>query len=41
VAQAWRELSMTMDRAGVATVGELDPDVIVKLAPKLWVTLPG
>ena len=41
VAQAWRELSMTMDRAGVASVGELDPDVIAKLAPKLWVTLPG
>ena len=41
VAQAWRELSIAMDRVGAATVGELDPDVLLKLAPRLWVTLPG
>ena len=41
VAQAWRELAMSMDRAGVATVGDLEPDVLVALAPRLWVTLPG
>ena len=41
VAQAWRELSLAMDRAGAATVDTLDPDVLVKLAPRLWVTLPG
>jgi hypothetical protein len=41
VARAWRELSMAMDRAGVGVVGDLDPDVLVALAPKLWVTLPG
>ena len=41
VAQAWRELAMAMDRAGAATVGDLDPEVLVKLAPRLWVTLPG
>ncbi|HTT31866.1 MAG TPA: hypothetical protein VMG37_25855 [Solirubrobacteraceae bacterium] len=41
VAQAWRELSMAMDRAGAATVAELDAEVLVRLAPKLWVTLPG
>lgn len=41
VAQAWRELSMVMDRAGASTVGAVDPDVLVKLAPRLWVTLPG
>ena len=41
VAQAWRELSIALDGAGAATVGELDPDVLVKLAPRLWVTLPG
>lgn len=41
VAQAWRELSIAMDRAGAATVGELDPDVLLKLAPRLWVRLPG
>ena len=32
---------MEMDRAGAATVGALDPVVLVKLAPRLWVTLPG
>ncbi len=41
VAQAWRELAIAMDGAGAATVGDLDPEVLVKLAPKLWVTLPG
>jgi len=41
VAQAWRELSLTMDRAGAEVVGDLDPDVVVELAPRLWVTLPG
>ena len=41
VAQAWRELAMVMDGAGTATVGDLDPEVLVRLAPKLWVTLPG
>jgi hypothetical protein len=41
VALAWRELSIAMDRAGVGVVGDLDPDVLVDLAPKLWVTLPG
>lgn len=41
VARAWRELAMAMDRAGASAVGDLDPDVLVDLAPKLWVTLPG
>ena len=41
VAQAWRELSLTMDRAGAGVVGDLEPDVVVELAPRLWVTLPG
>lgn len=41
VAQAWRELAMSMDRAGAKTVGDLEPDVLVALAPRLWVTLPG
>jgi hypothetical protein len=41
VAQAWRELSIAMDGARAATVAELDPDSLVKLAPRLWVTLPG
>jgi hypothetical protein len=41
VAQAWRELSIAMDGTGASTVGALDPEVLVKLAPRLWVTLPG
>jgi hypothetical protein len=41
VARAWRELAIAMDRAGAGTVSDLAPDVLVGLAPKLWVTLPG
>jgi hypothetical protein len=41
VAQAWRELSLAMDRAGAGVVADLEPDVIAELAPRLWVTLPG
>ncbi len=41
VALAWRELEIALDRAGVATVGELDGDSILALAPKLWVLPPG
>lgn len=41
VAQAWRELSIALDGAGAATVDALDPEVLLKLAPRLWVTLPG
>jgi hypothetical protein len=41
VARAWRELTMAMDRAGAAAVAELEPEVLVELAPRLWVTLPG
>ena len=41
VARAWRELAIAMDRTGAGTVGDLEPDVLVDLAPKLWVTLPG
>ena len=41
VAQAWRELAIALDRTGASTVGELGPDVLVDLAPRLWVTLPG
>jgi hypothetical protein len=40
VAQAWRELSMAMDRADARVVGDLEPGVLVELAPRLWVTLP-
>jgi hypothetical protein len=41
VARAWRELALAMDRTGASAVGDLDPGVLVDLAPKLWVTLPG
>jgi hypothetical protein len=41
VARAWRELALELDRAGAATVAGLDPEVAMRLAPKLWVTLPG
>jgi hypothetical protein len=32
---------IAMDGAGAATVAELDPELLLKLAPRLWVTLPG
>jgi hypothetical protein len=41
VARAWRELSMALDQAGAGTVGELEPDRVMELAPKLWVVPPG
>jgi hypothetical protein len=41
VAQAWRELATAMERTGSASVSELDADVVVELAQRLWVMLPG
>jgi hypothetical protein len=41
VARAWRELVLEMERSGVATVDELDTAVLIALAPKLWVVMPG
>ena len=41
VAQAWRELSMAIERAGVGTVGELDPGVVAEMAPRLWIVPPA
>lgn len=41
VAQAWRELMMVMERAGVETVAQLDPAAVMELAPKLWIVPPG
>jgi len=41
VARAWRELVLEMERSGVATVIELDTAVLIALAPKLWVVMPG
>lgn len=41
VARAWRELDMALSRAGAATVGALDAETVLALAPKLWVLPPG
>jgi hypothetical protein len=41
VALAWRELTMAMERVGAADVRDLDADVVVELAPRLWVVPPG
>ena len=41
VAQAWRELALAMERTGSRTVSELEGGVVVELAPRLWVMLPG
>jgi hypothetical protein len=41
VAMAWRELTMAMERAAVATVAELPPETVLELAPKLWIVPPG
>jgi hypothetical protein len=30
-----------LERSGVATVSQLDPELLVSLAPRLWVALPG
>jgi hypothetical protein len=30
-----------MDRAGAGAVSDLEPNVLMELAPRLWVTLPG
>jgi hypothetical protein len=40
VAQAWSELSMAMERTGSLTVSELDGEVVMELAQRLWVILP-
>jgi hypothetical protein len=41
VALAWRELAGTMERNSAAAVSDLDPDVIVHLAPWMWIVPPG
>jgi hypothetical protein len=41
VAQAWRELALAMERTGSACVSELEAGVVVELAQRLWVVLPG
>jgi hypothetical protein len=41
VARAWRELALEMERQGVHAVGDVDGDSLARLAPQLWVVLPG
>jgi hypothetical protein len=41
VARAWRELANAMERDRAGTVRELSEQVLVELAPSLWVTMPG
>jgi hypothetical protein len=41
VAMAWRELAMTMERDRAATVRDVPPDVLVEMAPRLWIVAPG
>ncbi len=41
VAQAWRELAMELERTQVASVGELAPEFVVELAPRLWIVPPA
>jgi hypothetical protein len=41
VALAWRELTVTMERDAAGAVSDLDTDVIVQLAPRLWIVPPG
>jgi hypothetical protein len=41
VAAAWSALAKEMESSGAATVGELDSEVVLRIAPKLWVLFPG
>jgi hypothetical protein len=41
VALVWGELTVTMERDAAAAVSDLDEDVIVQLAARVWVVPPG
>ena len=41
VARAWRELALEMERVQAPTVAGLPGEVVIRLAPQLWVVLPG
>jgi len=40
VARAWRELASELQRAGAATVSQLDPRLLAPLARRMWVLMP-
>jgi formylglycine-generating enzyme required for sulfatase activity len=41
VALAWAELARTLEQTAVPAVGDLDEELLVKLAPRLWIVPPG
>ncbi|HWF72091.1 MAG TPA: hypothetical protein VG186_02030 [Solirubrobacteraceae bacterium] len=40
IAQAWKQLAIELDGAGVQTVAELPRETVLAYAPKLWVVPP-
>jgi hypothetical protein len=41
VSLAWRELALTMQRSAATAVAQLDADVLVSLAARLWIVPPA
>jgi hypothetical protein len=41
VALAWRELALAMERQGVGTIAEIEPERFDEISPKLWIIPPG
>lgn len=41
VALAWRELALAMERDAARSVSDLDADLLLELAPRLWIVPPA
>jgi hypothetical protein len=41
VAMAWGQLARVMEKHGASTVAELDRQIVLELAERLWVVMPG
>jgi hypothetical protein len=41
VALAWRELASAMERTSTATVSGLGAQMLLEIAPRLWIVPPG
>ena len=41
VAMAWRELALRMERDAARAVSDLDADLLLELAPRLWIVPPA
>ena len=41
VAMAWGQLARLMEERGAGTVAELDRQVVLEMAERLWVVMPG